>query len=95
MNGWKHWDMSSSTVFIHCSVECEEYAKCEHGYVEPGQRKKPPCPAAVDVSEYFGGAVDTSLDAPDELIVHGKRQRVTPRPFVPGRTPTYESPVVP
>jgi SWI/SNF-related matrix-associated actin-dependent regulator of chromatin subfamily A member 5 len=78
-------------VYIHCSAECEAYAKREYGYVEPGQRKKAPCPAAVDVSEYFGGEVDTSLEAPDELIVHGKRQRVAPRPFVPGSTPTVGS----
>jgi hypothetical protein len=86
-------------VYIHCSAECEAYAKSEYGYVEPGRRKKTPCPAAVpDVNAYFGGAVDTSLDAPDELIVHGKRQRsVTPHPFVPDRTPTpmdESSPVV-
>jgi hypothetical protein len=59
-------------------------------YVEPARRKKTPCPAAVlDVNAYFGGAVDTSLDAPDEWIVHGKRQRVTPHPFVPDRTSTH------
>lgn len=70
-------------IYIHCSKACENVAIKEFGYKHPVKTGKPPCPAAIDVSSKFGGEVDDTLDAPEELIITGKRKRKQPVNYSP------------
>lgn len=62
-------------VYVHCSSDCEQLAIMEFGYKRPTKQELAPCPPSLDLSSYFGGEVDDSLDAPDEVLVDGKRRR--------------------
>lgn len=62
-------------VYIHCSKQCEEVAITEFGYQVPGKKASSPCPAALDLSIKFGGKVDESIEAPEEVIITAKRRR--------------------
>lgn len=62
-------------VYVHCSKHCEEVAITEFGYQVPGKKPKLPCPPALDLSSHFGGEVDESVEAPEDLKVTGKRRR--------------------
>jgi hypothetical protein len=62
-------------VYVHCSGTCEAYAVKELGFKRPSKVKKAPCPAMLDVSTHFGGTIDDTLSAPDDLLVSGKRRR--------------------
>ena len=41
------------TIYIHCSEQCEDYAKTELGWKEP-ESQKMQCPNEIDVSYSFG-----------------------------------------
>jgi len=62
-------------VYIHCSKICEAADIAEFGYQVPGNKPRPPCPPALDLSSHFGGEVDDSLDAPESYIATNKRRR--------------------
>ncbi|GKY98256.1 hypothetical protein MPSEU_000783300 [Mayamaea pseudoterrestris] len=67
-------------VYIHCSSGCETLAIKEFGFKPAQEKERNPCPEKLDVASHFGGEVDDSLEAPEDLVVHHKRDRKQVRP---------------
>jgi hypothetical protein len=65
-------------AYVHCSKQCQRVAVEEFEWT-PGKSKsekaRAPCPSPLDMSRHFGAEVNDSVDTPEELIVHGKRNR--------------------
>ena len=64
-------------IYVHCSKQCENVAIQDYGWVPPEKKDRHPCPTPIDLGSFFGGQIDDSVDAPEELIVNTKRQRKT------------------
>lgn len=64
-------------VYVHCSSQCEHIAKTEFNWMPPSKKKaRARCPPALDISSNFGGEVDDSFDAPEDVsAIAGKRNR--------------------
>ena len=62
-------------VYVHCSKQCEHVAMQEHAYKPPGEKIRDPCPPRMNLSSHFGGEVDASFEAPEDVILHHKRER--------------------
>jgi hypothetical protein len=82
-------------TYIHCSDGCENVATTECGWSPPNPSARGPCPPELDVSSYYGGTVDDTVDCPDELIVTGKRQRKAATIFTPGDKATRAASAAP
>ena len=52
---------SNYLCYIHCSAQCEEYAKHEFNWSPPSS-KLAPVPPVLDVSHAFGTQVDANID---------------------------------
>lgn len=51
------YDSSKKHCYIHCSPQCEEYAKQALGW-SPKAKDTPPCPPVLDLSYAFGKRID-------------------------------------
>lgn len=78
-------------VYCLCSDVCSNVAKREWGYKPAEEKPRPPCPPPLDVSSHFGQKVDDSVDAPEELVVTGKRARKAVKYFEPSSSKSSPS----
>lgn len=62
-------------VYCLCSDQCVKVAKREHKWTPPDKRSRDPCPPMLKVSSHFDGKIDDSVEAPEDVVVHGKRKR--------------------
>ena len=65
-----------SGIYVLCSKQCENVAKQEFGW-KLATRDTMPCPKPIDLSSFFGGQVDDSLEqnSSESMLVEGKRKR--------------------
>jgi hypothetical protein len=78
-------------VYVHCSKTCEHVASTEFGWSPPGKATRAPCPSPLSLSSFFGGEVDDSMNTPEDLTVHGKRQRKAPVNHTTNGTPSTDT----
>ena len=73
-------------IYVICSKQCEVIARDEYNW-KPSVREDYPCPKPIDVSHYFGGTVDETIQKPAEVeVVEGKRKRKPVSYAPPSRT---------
>jgi len=72
-------------VYIHCSQTCENVAIHDFGWIAPDKKGNAPCPPPIDVSTFFNGKIDDSVDAPEDLILNTKRRRKEVNYASPGK----------
>ncbi|CAB9506371.1 Probable chromatin-remodeling complex ATPase chain [Seminavis robusta] len=62
-------------IYIHCSDTCENVAVKEYGWKPPSSKTRAVCPEPLDISSFYGGQIDDCIEKPEDLVLHGKRQR--------------------